>query len=66
MIDWIDTTSYVSRDDKALRKALSVSEPKTEQGSGEILDSRPRVGMIKASISQVLNFLGIKKSEDTK
>lgn len=62
MIDWIDTTSYVSRDDKALRKALSVSEPKTEQGSGEILDSRPRVGMIKASISQVLNFLGIKKS----
>lgn len=66
MIDWIDTNSYVSRDDKALRKALSVSEPKTEQGSGEIVDSGPHVGMIKESISQALNFLGIKESEDTK
>ena len=62
----MDTASYVSRDDKALRKALSMSEPKTEQGSGEILDSRPRVGVIKESISQALNVLEIKKSEDTK
>ena len=62
MIDGIDKVFYVSRDDKAPRKALSMTEPKTEQGSGEIVDSKPRSGLIKESIDRALICLGIKKT----
>lgn len=53
-----DYSSYVSRTDKALRKALSVRE---DNCSPSIQDSHPKKELIRESINQALVFLDIRK-----